>query len=216
MKTKDLFFIAVITYLTYHLIKTKNKIEALTIKDLGVTNLEVPKGNSSNGGLNLGVNMDLPNLTAANGLPTEVALNTSNIKPMIKESNEPTQIYGNIILPTPFVGSSSSLGSSLVAEPSFPIKTVNLAVNDAEPNLSREVLLPESVTDEITLECGNNFSIPNNDREGSYVNYWFDGKEYYTQTSSPMIQTIATKISKILYLDGCKKFYFYKMQYQNN
>jgi hypothetical protein len=62
------------------------------------------------------------------------------------------------------------------------------------------------------LECGKSFSIPNNDREGSYTNYWVDGDTFYTQTTSPLIKTIPTKISKEAFIEGCKKFQLVKMQ----
>jgi hypothetical protein len=229
--------------------------------------------------------MDLPNLTptAPNGLSTEVALNSSNVTPIIKDENLPTQIFGNVSLPTPYYGSSvvnsnpvdvvptastnptptastspyptasttvsetmttqpigtvgtypiknqlgiesaemaeplipsipkPITGNSLVAEPVFPIKTIKAELITNEPNLGNPIPIKEDVSDEMILECGNSFSIPNNDKEGSYTNYWFDGKEYYTQTTSPLIKTVPTKISKFAYVEGCKKLQLFKMQ----
>jgi hypothetical protein len=72
--------------------------------------------------------------------------------------------------------------------------------------------LPEPIKDQLISQCGNSFSIPNNDKEGSYTNYWFDGTFYYMQTTSPLMSTVASKISKDLFLDGCKRFQLFKMQ----
>jgi len=61
-------------------------------------------------------------------------------------------------------------------------------------------------------QCGSSFSIPNNDKEGSYTNYWFDGKNFYTQTISPLIRTIAVKISSDAYMEGCKRLESFQNQ----
>jgi hypothetical protein len=103
-------------------------------------------------------------------------------------------------------------GASVVSEPVFPIKTIKAELITNEPNLGNPIPLSQDVSDEMILECGNSFSIPNNDKEGSYTNFWFDGKEYYTQTTSPLIKTIPTKISKLAYVEGCKKLQLFKLQ----
>jgi hypothetical protein len=299
MKTKDLVYIGIIAYLAYLLVKKKPKAqetEASTTSD-GTTNntLGTTVGNGSNGGLNLGSNMDLPNLTptSSNGLSTEVALNSSNVTPIIKDDNLPTQIFGNVSLPAPYMGGSvissnpldvvpavsttpvpavsttpvpatsttpvpatsttvsetivaepirnpvvapikntsilhiaqdvaeplistsptpTPTRTSVVSEPVFPIKTVKAELITNEPTLGNPIPLSQDVSDEMILECGNSFSIPNNDKEGSYTNFWFDGKEYYTQTTSPLIKTIPTKISKLAYVEGCKKLQLFKLQ----
>jgi hypothetical protein len=258
MKTKDLVYIGIIGYLAYLLLKKK---ETPTAQTSATTN--VPVGNASNGGLNLGANMDLPNLTPTppNGLPTEDALGSSNIFPIVKNDNEPTQIYGNVQLPNPYLGSSIvnpnpvdvlpvnsvpvnetpsnpvlaepitivepiqpianvetlptpiSSGASLVAEPIFPIKTVSAQLVASQPVLGEPVSLSDDVKNELISECGSSFSIPNYDKEGSYTNYWIDGDTFYMQTSSPLIKTVATKISKDAFIEGCKKFQLTKMQY---
>lgn len=253
MKTKDLVYIGIIGYLAYLLLKKKPNV-----KVSGSANTNTPPvGNATNGGLNLGSNMDLPNLTptAPDGLPTEVALSSSNVTPLIKDDNEPTQIFGGVNLPTPYYGSSVvnpnpvdvvpvsepitpviapepitpvlaptpiinpetlptpiSTGTSLVAEPVFPIKTVKAQLITNEPILGEPIKLSDEIKDEIILECGDSFSIPNNDKEGSYTNYWIDGDTFYTQTTSPLIKTIPTKISKEAFVEGCKKFQLFKLQ----
>jgi len=253
MKTKDLVYIGIIGYLAYLLLKKKPNL-----KGSGSTDSNTPPvGNATNGGLNLGSNMDLPNLTPTppDGLPTEVALSSSNVSPLIKDDNEPTQIFGGVSLPPPYLGSSVvnpnpvdvisisesntpvitpepitpilaptpiinpetlptpiSTGASLVAEPVFPIKTITAQLITNEPVLGEPIKLSDDIKDEMILECGKSFSIPNNDREGSYTNYWVDGDTFYTQTTSPLIKTIPTKISKEAFIEGCKKFQLVKMQ----
>jgi len=409
MKTKDLVYIGIIAYLAYLLVKKKPKnqeTETSKTAPEGTTNntLGTTVGNATNGGLNLGSNMDLPNLTPtpSDGLSTEVALNSSNIYPIIKDDN-PTQIFGNVSLPTPYFGSSvintnpidvvptastspsptvtttptsnastttqpdtsttisetiidepiknvgirpiknisniyseeiieqpiastistpvkggsiiaepiseinvrpiknnlsgiyseeiveqpisSTIstpvkggstfgeefttptistpvkggstfgeefttptistpvkGGSIIAEPtldinvrpikntlsgiyseeiveqpiastiSTPIKTIKAQLITNEPNLSNQIPISQDVSEEMILKCGNSFSVPNNDKEGSYTNFWFDGKEYYTQTTSPLIKTIPTKISKVAYYDGCKRLQSFQLQ----
>jgi hypothetical protein len=104
------------------------------------------------------------------------------------------------------------IGASVVSEPVFPIKTIKAKLITTEPILGKSIPLTKDVSDEMISECGNSFSIPNNDKEGSYTNFWFDGKEYYTQTTSPLIKTIPTKISKLAYVEGCKKLQLFKLQ----
>ena len=294
MKTKDLVYIGVIAYLAYLLLK---KRPSAKVDDTTTSTNGTPIGNASNGGLNLGSNMDLPNLTPTpeNGLSTEVALNSSNVSPIIRNDNEPTQIFGNVNLPTPYVSGSivtqnpidvvpvsqtsttnpelastetypavvinpspttstnvspyisgidtdisssetttnnpsvlpiytysgtsspigspiNEVGSSIVTEPSFPIKTVKALLIADQPDLSESFSFSKGATDNMMEDCGNSFSIPNNDKEGSYTNFWFDGTEYYTQTTSPLIKTIPTKISKTIYFEGCKKLQLFKSQ----
>lgn len=297
MKTKDLVYVGIIAFLAYLLLKKK----PLT-QDGTTTVNNPPVGNSTNGGLNLGSNMDLPNLTPTppNGLPTEVALNNSNVTPLIKDDNEPTQVFGNYNLPTPYTSGSIispnpidvlpvstspyptastttqptvstsafptastiefetvgnpiiTSGTSVVAEPIYntprPTPTNNSQAVEQEPlpiyNTPRPVvagssaiaepayevkntralpleepilgsanpIIPESVKQELISQCGNSFSIPNNDKEGSYTNYWFDGETYFMQTTSPFMKTVATKITKDLFVDGCKRLQSYQLQ----
>jgi len=241
--------------------------------------------NSSNlpsGGLNLGQNMDLPNLTPTppNGMSTELALNTSNVSPLIKDENEPTQIFGGQLpyplqqysasninpnpidvivpapidviapapidvtapaptdtittsptasttvtplgltpdfidvgtLPTPINATTVLSGSSLINEPVFDLSPIKNLTTQESILGSPNTILPEPIKDQLISQCGNSFSIPNNDKEGSYTNYWFDGTFYYMQTTSPLMSTVASKISKDLFLDGCKRFQLFKMQ----
>lgn len=368
MKNKDLVYIGIIAYLAYLLLKKKNSGVKTTTSES--TTGGTTAGNASNGGLNLGTNMDLPNLTptSSNGLSTEVALNSSNVSPLVKDDNEPTQIFGaqlpaglpqygtSVISPNPLnVGTTATssastttpstttttvyptasttdyqteptatsvanpatqtttapitqspfvpkkaiinvqdinptttsasvlttppatasttdiatdlvtqtavipkrkvedilikntdisqnapvvtlptspapvattkdyqaiktvlptanIGSSTISEPVFTVTPVK-TVPTQEPILGGvKMMLPEPVKDQIISECGNSFSIPNNDKEGSYTNYWYDGANFYMQTTSPLVRTVATKISKDLFVDGCRKLKSFQMQ----
>jgi hypothetical protein len=269
MKNKDLIYIGIIGYLAYLLLKNNAKTK---LSDAKATNgnTGVTAGNASNGGLNLGTNMDLPNLTptSPNGLSTEVALNSSNVTPIVRNDNVPSQIFGNVTLPTPYIGSSiitpspvdvitvsetpqtpivlplvpetpivisnpstsistgildSSIkeevgaevgnirsphlsGTSLITEPTYPINTVSAQLITNQPSTQEAYFSKKQSADEIISECGNSFSIPNNDKEGSYTNFWNDGIDFYIQTTSPLIKTIATKITKTAYLEGCERY----------
>jgi hypothetical protein len=245
MKTKDLVYLGVIGVLAYLLLRKKPTTSGSEVTPTNSNN--TPVGNSSNGGLNLGSNMDLPSLTPtpADGLSTEVALSSSNITPLIKEDNEPTQIFGSVNLPTPYMSTSvvnpnpvdvipasttvsevmttepvgsvgtnempTAMGESLIAEPYLPIKTIKAQLVTNQPDMGEAIPILDDVTDEMILECGDSFSIANTDKEGSYTNFWFDGKEYYTQTTSPLIKSIPVKISKKIYADACKKLQELKM-----
>ena len=148
MKTKDLVYIGIITYLAYLLLKKKSKGQETdnTTNTDGTPNhaLGTTVGNGTNGGLNLGSNMDLPNLTptSPNGLSTEVALNSSNITPIIKENN-PTQIYGNVSLPTPYY-STSVIDTN-------PVDVVTNAITNSNQNSSTNTTPTESTTVSETL-----------------------------------------------------------------
>ena len=250
MKTKDLFYIGAIGFLGYLFLRKKRASDISNA--LPSSSNGTPVGNSTNGGLNLGSNMDLPNLTPTpvNGLSTEVALSSSNINPLIISSNEPAQIFGAIQLPPPYMSTSivnpypvdivpaletlntatptistaiseimtaeplvpvgSTLtpiatGESTVIEPYFSIKTITADLMTDEPNMGSAIPIIEDVTDEMILKCGNSFSVSNNDKEGSYVNFWFDGTNYYTQTMGSLIKSFPAKISKKIFFDACRK-----------
>jgi hypothetical protein len=112
-----------------------------------------------------------------------------------------------VIMPRPVVPSVSS-----IAEPIFEVKDT-LPLQTQEPILgSPKQVVPEYLKDALISDCGNSFSIPNNDKEGSYTNYWFDGINFYMQTTSPYIKTIPNKINKDLFFEGCKKLQAYKQQ----
>jgi hypothetical protein len=265
MKTKDLVYIGVIGVLAYLLLRKKPASKDL--ESTTSTSNDTPVGNSSNGGLNLGSNMDLPSLTPtpADGLSTEVALSSSNVNPLIKDDNEPTQIFGGVSLPTPYMSTSvvnpypvdvvpaseisttssptasnaptltsssatvsevmtadpvgsvgttstpTATGGTIIAEPVFPIRTIKAELMTIMPEMGNAIPIIDDVTDEMILECGDNFSIPNYDKESSYTNFWFDGKEYYTQTTSPLIKSLPVKISKQIFADACKKLQEIKM-----
>jgi hypothetical protein len=251
MKTKDLVYLGVIGVLAYLLLRKKPASKDLETTTSTTNN--TPVGNSTNGGLNLGSNMDLPSLTPTptDGLSTEVALNSSNVNPLIKDDNEPTQIFGGVKLPPPYMSTSivnpnpvdvvpnseistsirpdssstptltastepvgsvgttstpTATGTSIVGEPVFPIRTIKAELATIQPDMGSANPIVQDVTDEMILECGDSFSIANPDKEGSYTNFWFDGKEYYTQTTSPLIKTVPVKITKQIYAEACKKF----------
>ena len=318
MKTKDLVYVGIIAYLAYLLMKKKPLTQPT--QDTSLTGSTPNSANLPSGGLNLGQNMDLPNLTptAPNGLSTEVALNSSNVTPLIKDDSEPTQVFGNYNLPpaygmstistnplnivttTPYPTASTSpyptatttvsplgltsdfesvgiiprpvkSGTSIIADPfssnttsnplllevpqdDFPIYNVptnqlgyaspirqetvmmieevapvksggsiitqptfevrqTKSLPNQEPILGvAKTIIPEPVKDQIISQCGNSFSIPNNDKESSYTNYWFDGTTYFMQTTSPLMKTVASQISKDLFVEGCQKFQGYKLQ----
>jgi hypothetical protein len=265
MKTKDLVYIGIIGYLAYLILRKKPALKDSESTTSG--SAETPVGNSTNGGLNLGSNMDLPSLTPTpvNGLSTEVALGSSNVSPLIKESNEPTQIFGGVTLPPPYISTSivnpnpldvipvaetsttyaptasttptptasttvsevmttepvgsvgatttpTATGGTIIAEPIFPIRTIKAELMTIEPDMGNAIPIKEDITDEMILECGKSFSIANNDKEGSYTNFWFDGTTYFTQTTSPMIKTVPTKISKLIFVEACKKLQELKMK----
>lgn len=266
MKTKDLVYLGVVGVLAYLLLRKKPASKDLESTTSTSSN-NTPVGNSTNGGLNLGSNMDLPNLTPtpADGLSTEVALSSSNVNPLIKEDNEPTQIFGGVTLPPPYrstsvvnqnpvdvvpatttssptasttptptesttvsgvmtaepvgsVGTTSTptaTGGTVIAEPYYPIRTIKAELVTNQPDMGEAIPIIDDVTDEMILECGDSFSIANTDKEGSYTNFWFDGKEYYTQTTSPLIKSFPVKISKQIYADACKKLQALKMNYGN-
>jgi hypothetical protein len=218
MKTKDLVYLGVIGVLAYLLLRKKPASKDL--QSTTSTSNDTPVGNSTNGGLNLGSNMDLPNLTPTptDGLSTEVALSSSNVNPLIKDDNEPTQIFGGVTLPTPYMSTSIVNpnpvdvipNSETLINPSpitnFPIKTIKAELATIQPDMGSAIPIVEDFTDEMILECGDSFSIANTDKEGSYTNFWFDGKEYYTQTTSPLIKSVPVKITKQIYAEACKKF----------
>jgi len=254
MKTKDLVYLGVIGVLAYLLLRKKPASKDL--ESTTSTSNDTPVGNSSNGGLNLGSNMDLPSLTPTpvDGLSTEVALSSSNVNPLIKDDNEPTQIFGGVSLPTPYMSTSvvnpypvdvvpasntptttsssatvsevmttepvrsvgtstmpTASGGTIIAEPVFPIRTIKAELMTIQPDMGNAIPIVEDITDEMILECGDSFSIANTDKESSYTNFWFDGKEYYTQTTSPLIKSLPVKISKQIFADACKKLQELKM-----
>jgi hypothetical protein len=204
MKTKDLVYIGIIGYLAYLILRKKPKVASTSLPESTV-------GNGSNGGLNLNSNMDLPNLTPTpkNGLSTENALGNSNITPLNK--NEPTQIFGEISLPLPagsLINTNTSIpksinnfnpaSQSVISEP-LPLFTPTKSIDNI---LNTEL----SVEEQIISGCKTRFSIPNNDKEGSNVDYWFDGKAFFSQKISPLIKTIPTQITQEVFTEACRKF----------
>lgn len=136
MEKKDLVYISLVTVLGFFLYK---KISSVDSKQK-----QLPKGgvlasdNIANGGLNLGQNMDLTNLTPTpkDGLQTEEALNNSNITPLTKEDNEPTQVFGNYNLPAPYATSiinpnpiDTAVTNTLVSTKPEPIQAIDYSSN---------------------------------------------------------------------------------------
>ena len=146
MKTKDLVYLGVVGVLAYLLLRKKPASKDLETTTSTSSN-NTPVGNSTNGGLNLGSNMDLPNLTPtpADGLSTEVALSSSNVNPLIKEDNEPTQIFGGVTLPTPYMSTS-------VVNPN-PVDVVPASASSttSNPNASTTVDAPRPYRPTVNL-----------------------------------------------------------------
>lgn len=234
METKDLFYIGALAYLAYLLAKKNSSNKEMRKNYLDSTALK-------NGGLNLGQNMDLPNLTPTppDGMSTEQSLNEGNISPLIKGDNEPTQLFG---LPLPFgvvnysyppatinhiiqsvgttpkpidkvlVGNSKTISDVGVSKSIQPVFTSTRKVAQVQERVLPKLVISEANKTFLHSQCGNSFSIPNNDKEGSYTNYWFDGVNYNMQTTSPMMQTAIVKITKDLFDNGCLKFIRFKAQ----
>jgi hypothetical protein len=103
-------------------------------------------------------------------------------------------------------------GSSIITQPTFEIRQAK-SLPTQEPILGvAKTIIAEPVKDQIISQCGNSFPIPNDDKESSYTNYWFDGTTYFVQTTSPLMKTVASQISKDLFVEGCQKFLSYKLQ----
>jgi hypothetical protein len=126
MKTKNLVYVGVIGLLAYLVLKNNKKGTALSqASNTG--------GVANSGGLNLGNNMDLPNLTPNNGLPTETALNNSNISPLLPEENEPTQLYGGVKLPPPYSGVSIVKQNPIDVVPVDVVPVYSNPINSTTP-----------------------------------------------------------------------------------
>ena len=136
MKTKDLVYLGVIGVLAYLLLRKKPASKDLETTTSTTNN--TPVGNSTNGGLNLGSNMDLPSLTPTptDGLSTEVALNSSNVNPLIKDDNEPTQIFGGVKLPPPYMSTSIVNPNPVDVVPNSEISTSIRPNSSSTPTLT--------------------------------------------------------------------------------
>ena len=136
MKTKDLVYLGVIGVLAYLLLRKKPASKGL--ETTTSTSNDTPVGNSSNGGLNLGSNMDLPSLTPTptDGLSTEVALNSSNVNPLIKDDNEPTQIFGGVTLPPPYMSTSVVNPNPVDVIPTSETSTTSNSIASNTPTLT--------------------------------------------------------------------------------
>jgi hypothetical protein len=133
---------------------------------------------------------------------------------IVSNQTLPTDNVGSVIntpiledQPTPAVEITEPpkpVGSSIIEEPILPIKVIKSEISTTLP-IMNEPEIVEEVTN-IVSKCGNSFSLPNNDKEGSYTNYWVDGKDFYNQTTSPLIKTVPVKISYEAFIEGCKKY----------
>ncbi|MDQ5928748.1 MAG: hypothetical protein QG594_526 [Bacteroidota bacterium] len=171
MKTKDLVYVGVIALFGFLLLRKKplNSLKQNQLPNGGVSSTDsIP-----NGGLSLGKNMDLPNLTPKpkDALSTENALNNSNVKPIIKEVNEPTKIVINElstdfkpsgvstivpnpmdVIPTPFVPQlpvtfpvESTGGSITVPTPFVPQLPVNYPVEPIGVSIIEEPIFDNRI-----------------------------------------------------------------------
>ncbi len=147
MKTKDLVYLGVVGVLAYLLLRKKPASKDLETTTSTSSN-NAPVGSSTNGGLNLGSNMDLPNLTPtpADGLSTEVALSSSNVNPLIKEDNEPTQIFGGVTLPPPYMSTSVVNPNPVDVVPASATSTTS------NPNASTTVDAPRPYRPTLNLQ----------------------------------------------------------------
>jgi hypothetical protein len=103
------------------------------------------------------------------------------------------------------------VGSSIIEEPILTVKVIKAQVSTTLPIMNEPEIVEE--VNNIVSKCGNSFSLPNNDKEGSYTNYWVDGKDFYNQTTSPLIKTVPVKISYEAFIEGCKKYQMFQLQY---
>ena len=132
------------------------------------------------------LSMDLPNLTSNQGKPTEESLNEGNITPI---SNEPQQLFG---LPLPS-------GIS----PVFNATTIPTTPSTSTPTTPKAPTKTSDIIQNIS-PCGNSFSVRLNDKDNSVTNYWYDGTNYYQQTTSNLMRSVAVKISFQQYNDACQ------------
>jgi hypothetical protein len=152
MKTKDLIYIGAISFLAFLLLKDDKK-------GTPTSKTNSTGGGANSGGLNLGSNMDLPNLTPtpANGLPTEVALNNSNVSPLPPDKNEPTQIFGGIKPPPPFTAVSVVKENPIDVVPVYVVpvnSTVPTPIDTVIPN-------PQSIIVENPLDTAPTYGYGN-------------------------------------------------------
>lgn len=217
MKSKDYIILgsAVVIYLLWKNSKTK-KTTTSTATDGGLTTgggatgggtTTMPTSNEPEQiyGLNLPTGMDLPVLTAGTGTPTEVGvqqgLGTTTpipvVAPIKEVSTEEILVMGGI---KPIVKDTTT-------PPVLDIPQVPIIPKPQPMDYPKD-----EVIEERRSECGNSFSVPNGDKEGSSTNFWFDGKFYYSQNTSPLVKLVRTQISETQFIEACKKLQTIKMQ----
>jgi hypothetical protein len=220
MKSKDFVIlgIAVAIYLLWKNNKTKKTTTSTTITEGGVTNgtttisttgggtITIPTSNEPEQifGVSLPTGMDLPVLTAGTGIPTEVGvqqgLGTTTpipvVAPIKEVSTEDVLVMGGI--------------KPIVKDNSIP-QALDIPQTPIIPTTQPTETPISIIKDERRSECGNSFSVPNFDKEGSSTNYWFDGKFYYSQNTNPFIKLVRTKISESDFIIACEKLQSIKM-----
>jgi len=107
----------------------------------------------------------------------------------------------------------TSNGGSIIQEPTTNTNTLSGEISTSMP-ITSEPITEEMINEAISV-CGSSFSIPNEDAESSYSNYYFDGKDFYTQSTSPLIKTVAVKISYQAYIEACKRLQNFQSQFED-
>jgi hypothetical protein len=223
MKTKGYVILgtAVAIYLLWKNSKNKKTTTSTTIEGVEVTTgggvtgggtTTMPTSNEPEQifGASLPTGMDLPVLTAGTGVPTEVGVqeglgNTTPIPvlaPIKEVSTEDILVMSGI---TPIVKDTTPQVLDIPQVPIIP-KPQPMEYSTSSPMPKDEVKI------ELRSECGNSFSVPNFDKESSYVNFWFDGNAYFLQNTSSLVKSVPVKITEQEFLDACKKLKQIKMQ----
>lgn len=138
----------------------------------------------------------------SNTLPTQAVEIVETPRPILDA--QPTAAIEIAEIPKP-------LGTSIIQEPILPVKGIKAEISTTLPIMNLPVTVEQ--IDDVISKCGKSFSLPNNDKEGSYTNYWVDGKDFYNQTTSPLIKTIPVKISYDAFIEGCKKYQMFQLKY---
>lgn len=227
MKSKDyvILGIAVAIYLMWKNSKTKTTTTTTTTGNgTGTTGGGVNSGSVVTGGgttmptsnepeqvygLDLPTGMDLPVLTAGTGIPTEVGVQqglgnttpTPIVEPIKQISTEDVLILGGI---KPIVKDTTPQVLDIPQTPIIPT---------TQPTEIPKDEVKDEIKGETRSDCGNSFSVPNFDKEGSSTSYWFDGKYYYSQNTNPFIKLVRTQISETQFREACKKLQ--KIKFEN-
>ena len=172
-------------------------------------------GNNDNNGDNAPIVVDNPILLPTVTYPIENPYTFPNeiAEPMTTTNHELGLSINRVASPA---------SQSIIAEPVFKTQQMNASVvsptqidvNQSIMANTKQFVTDDLINDKLIQECGESFSIANNDQENSYTNYWISGTDYYMQSTSPLIRSIPVKITKEQYLEGCKRFQMIIIQSQ--